>query len=161
MTHEWDNFFVAMAGASAALAGLIFVGVSLSLSKILAFPNLPNRALNALSLLTIVLIVSILCLIPGQSVTCLGTELLCAGLGAWLFTLRIDLQSIRNTKPKYKRISRIYLAIDHVAIWCYIAGGVLLLVSGPGGMYWLVPGIIVSFLKAIMDAWVLLVEIHR
>jgi modulator of FtsH protease len=29
----WDNFFLAEAGASAALTGLIFVGVSINLTK--------------------------------------------------------------------------------------------------------------------------------
>ncbi len=36
-----------------------------------------------------------------------------------------------------------------------------LLISGVGGLYWLVPAAIFSFIKAILDAWVLLVEINR
>jgi hypothetical protein len=32
---EWGNFFIAQVGASAALAGLIFVGVSINLERIL------------------------------------------------------------------------------------------------------------------------------
>jgi hypothetical protein len=30
-----------------------------------------------------------------------------------------------------------------------------------GGLYWLVVGVVLSFLVAVGDAWVLLVEIHR
>jgi hypothetical protein len=32
---------------------------------------------------------------------------------------------------------------------------------GVGGLYWLVVGVVLSFLVAVADAWVLLVEIHR
>lgn len=37
----------------------------------------------------------------------------------------------------------------------------IVLSSGSGGLYWIVPAIIFSFVKAILDAWVLLVEINR
>ena len=37
----WEGFFAAQVGASAALAGLIFVGVSLNLAKVLDSPHLP------------------------------------------------------------------------------------------------------------------------
>ena len=32
---------------------------------------------------------------------------------------------------------------------------------GEGGLYWGVPAVIVSFVLALLDAWVLLVEINR
>ena len=45
----WDNFFIAEVGASAALAGLIFVAVSLNLPKILSVGGLPDRVTNGLT----------------------------------------------------------------------------------------------------------------
>ena len=44
---QWVNFFFAEVGASAALTGLVFVGVSINLKRILSLPKLPNRALEA------------------------------------------------------------------------------------------------------------------
>lgn len=43
---EWSELFVASAGASAALAGLVFVAVSINVERILEFPGLPERALE-------------------------------------------------------------------------------------------------------------------
>lgn len=43
------------------------------------------------------------------------------------------------------------------------ASGVLigLVFVGLSGLYWLVPAILISMIKAAVDAWVLLVEINR
>ena len=41
---EWESLFVAEAGASAALAGLLFVALSINLERILKGIGLPGRA---------------------------------------------------------------------------------------------------------------------
>jgi len=64
---EWTDLFVASAGASAALTGLVFVAVSINIEHILKFEGLPERALGTVLLLLSVVLVSIIGLIPGQS----------------------------------------------------------------------------------------------
>src|SRR5260370_31921286 len=57
MLNGWANFFLAQVSAPAALTGLIFVAVSINLTKILTYPTIPGHALEVLlSLLTLLLI---------------------------------------------------------------------------------------------------------
>ena len=71
--HAWQPFFTAQLGAAATLGGLVFVGLSLNLNKILAYAALPIRAMIALILLLVVLIVSSIVLIPDQKLNAIGT----------------------------------------------------------------------------------------
>jgi len=64
VTAGWENFVVAEAGASAALTGLLFVAVSINLTRILSFPHLPGRAAQAVMVVLSVLLVST-CSRPG------------------------------------------------------------------------------------------------
>jgi hypothetical protein len=77
----WHDLFAATAGAAAALAGLIFVAVSINLARILKFRNLPRRAVETLAIAVGLLLVSVLVLVPGQSSIVLGTEILVLGVG--------------------------------------------------------------------------------
>jgi hypothetical protein len=94
-TDGWGELFLAEAGASAALAGLLFVAISINLERILQGTGLPGRAGEAIVLLVAVLVVSTLGLVPGQSPTVLGAELLGAGLVAWLILVVIDVRAVR------------------------------------------------------------------
>ena len=82
---NWDNFFIAEAGAAASLTGLIFVGVSINLSGILATSYLPYRALQSLILLLNILVVASLLLVPGQPDAIRGMEVLSIAIVAWAF----------------------------------------------------------------------------
>jgi len=72
---EWHDFFVAEAGASAALAGLIAVGLSISLAELLRYPHLLLRAAGALTLLMAVLVTSTMLLAPGRTMHTIGMEM--------------------------------------------------------------------------------------
>src|SRR5580704_17357302 len=158
--EAWKDFFVAIAGSAAALTGLIFVGISISLTKILAFPSLPSRASESLILLTTLLITSALSLIPAQSALLLRTEYLSIGIIVWVITLRLDNSMLKQTDKEYKRHFLLTILLSQLSVLPYITAGIMILINGFSGVYWLIPGIVFSFIKSILDAWVLLVEIN-
>src|SRR5215218_4319907 len=95
-TDGWGELFLAEAGASAALAGLLFVATSINLTKILEVRGLVGRAGEAIVLLVAVLIVSTLVLVPDQPRVALGTELLVTGLLAWSILVVIHARAVRG-----------------------------------------------------------------
>jgi len=159
--ETWHDFFVATAGAAAALTGLIFVGVSLSLTKLLTIPRLIDRASGSLILLMCVLIISCLCLAPNQSKVLLGIEIICISLLVWVITFRLDRSILKATEKEYKKQFKQMIVFTQVAVLPYIIAGISILCCGFESVNWIIPAIVFSFSKAVLDAWVLLVEIHR
>jgi hypothetical protein len=158
---EWDSLFLAEAGASAALAGLLFVALSINLDRILKGAGLPGRAGEAIMLLLAVLVVSTWALVPGQSSTVLGAELLGSGVAVWLIVVGIHVQAVRGHVAPSRSLLVRRIVLAQAAILPLLIGGVSLLLRAGGGLYWLVPGILLCLLVAVLDAWVLLVEILR
>ena len=158
---DWAVFFTAQLGAAATLGGLIFVGLSLNLAKILSFPALPNRALFALGLLLGILVVSSLILIPGQSTELIGFEILVAGLLATAVAGSIEVRALRDIPLQNRKKFIGNMIFLGFALVPYVVGGALMLGGSLMGLYWVAAAVIISSIKAIGDAWVLLVEINR
>jgi modulator of FtsH protease len=159
--NGWENFFIAEVGASAALAGLVFVGVSINLAKIIAYPGLPGRAFEALTLLLAILFTSSLLLVPGQELRLIGAEILVIGLVVWATVVALQLNSWKTLDAQLRRPFMLRATLGQMATLPLVISGVIVLVAGASGIYWLVPGFIFCFLAALLDAWVLLVEINR
>ena len=157
---------MAQAGAAGVLTGLVFVGVSINLEKILADPHsgLPGRAAEALILLVAVLTASTLQLVPGQSTALIGVEVLAVGLAAWGWIVAIQLRRLgywRTMRPDLRRAFVLRVALGQLATLPLVIAGIAVLTVGLGGLYWLVAGTVFSILAALSEAWVLLVEINR
>lgn len=157
----WESFMLPQVGAAAVLTRLIFIGVSISLSKILPSPRLPNRALQALILLLAIFVMGSLLLVPGQPLVVYGVEVLVVGLLVWAALTALDVSSVRKAEIQFRRISIGNLILNQVTVLPYMIAGIAMLTSGSNGFYWIVLGIMFSFIKALLDAWVLLVEVHR
>ncbi len=163
---EWHDFFLATAGAAAVLAGLVFVGLSINLDQIMATPTygLPGRALEALVLLMAVLIVTCLLLVPAQGMVLAGVEVLVVGVADWVAIVTIHLRHLRNWQALEANLRVNFMGrvvLGQLATLPFVAAGVAVLSWGVSGLYLLVAGVILSFVVAVAEAWVLLVEIHR
>ncbi len=158
---NWDNFFIAQVGASAALTGLIFVAVSINLTRILALPHLPARAMQSLLLLLNILFLASILLVPCQYEALTGWEII--GVGAFFCTvlLLLSVSVIRKTPVAYRSNAYLNLWLTLIAILPFPVAGILVLTIGGKGLYLLAPGILFSYCKSMLDAWVLLVEINR
>jgi hypothetical protein len=158
--ENWGLFFAAQVGASAALTGLIFVSVSLSLARIIATPNLPMRAFQALVILMQILIVSSLAIVP-QSLTLFGSEIVAIATPIWILVVIFDRRTMSAalSYSTLRAVGRVF--ISQIAALLFVIAGAGILVLGLGGIHWLVPAIICSYLVALTDAWVLLIEINR
>jgi len=157
---EWTDLFVATAGASAALAGLVFVAVSINIERILQFEGLPERALETVLLLLGVLLASIIALAPGLSREALGAlllgEALVVGALIWRLPWRTGTQGV---EPHLWALSR--LGVRAAGTVPFVVGGISILADGGGGLYWILAGVLGAFVGAVANAWVLLVEILR
>ena len=155
----WSEFAVAMAGAAAALAGLIIVAMSVNIDRILKAPSVAARSLSAIGALVLAVVSSCLILIPGQPVWALGLEVL-LGAGVlwvlWGYAVRDVRTDARPGMPALPRL--VYLALAPAA---YTIGGVLLMLAGGAGLVWIAAGAILSIVVGVVMAWIALVEILR
>ncbi|HTB77253.1 MAG TPA: hypothetical protein VK762_28610 [Polyangiaceae bacterium] len=162
-TAGWENFFVAEVGAAAALSGLLFVAVSISLSRIVASRHLPDRAAETLVTFLSVLVVATLGLVPGQSGVALGYEIGGAGLLAWIAATRRQVRAYRD--PDLEEPARRWLWVRVLGTQAgsvpFVVAGVLLVRGSENALLWVAPGTIASFVSGAFNAWVLLVEIQR
>jgi hypothetical protein len=158
---EWHDFFVAMAGAGAALAGLIIVAMTVTIKEILATTTLPSRAAATIAALVVVVIVSGVILIPGQLHVWLGTEVLVISLVALLSQILVA-HRLLTQKPARPAIESGYkIVIGWLQGLPFVIGAVLILFGQVNGFGWIAAGILLAIVYAMVNAWVLLVEIQR
>jgi hypothetical protein len=158
---DWSNFFVAEVGATAALTGLIVVAVSINLTRILSFEQLPARAGESLVILMSALLIASLGLVPGQPAAAFGGETLILSLVA----LAVALQNLWRSRIPVEGVTRAKIilraGVNAVVVVPLVIGGALLLFGSPAGLYLIAIGIMAAPAAGVWGAWVLLVEILR
>ncbi|MFY9745359.1 MAG: hypothetical protein WBD98_03240 [Acidobacteriaceae bacterium] len=157
----WAGFFSAQIAASAALAGLIFVAVSINLAQIVKLPQLVARSAKAVFTLTGVLLVSTLCMVPAQPARALGAELAVVGVVLWVATTWSRHRAGHANPYVSRRLQVFYMVLAQCSSLPAVVAAASLMVLRGGGLYWLVAGVVFSYFSAMLDAWVLLVEIQR
>src|SRR5215469_8305992 len=76
----WHDFFMTIAQVGATLAGLLFVGLTISLPHVLGVSGYLSRAFAALFLQFELLVIGLWGLLPGQNGTALGIEYVVTGI---------------------------------------------------------------------------------
>jgi hypothetical protein len=161
----WHDFFLAVAGAAAALSGLIFVAVSINLPAIFVEEKkvgstyLTGRALESLVALLIMLGISLVGLDPAIDRTVFAAVLLFCAAGSAVSPVRqISAYLSSHVKPKAYTLR---LSLTLLLVAAYAVAGATLLAEGGGGLHWLPFAFILAVSIAASNAWILLVEVLR
>lgn len=160
MPEQWSNFFVMVGGGAAALAGLIFVAMSINHEIIIRNTTHKNRAINMLTGFTAIFMASSLALIGKQSLALLGIEWLILWLIATVIFIRGYVIAIRSG------MSSIGLNIPRLAggTLCYVAevvSAIFLILGCSSGLNIAAIGIIALFAFLISGAWLLMIGIYQ
>jgi modulator of FtsH protease len=159
---DWNDLFVASAGAGAALAGLIIVAMSVNIATIVKFPTMTSRGATAVAGLVLIVLVSCLGLIPEQPPRALGIEAVIASVVALVLALRSAGHIVRfRTSDVSLGQALVKGGLGVVPIAGTLVGGLLLISEVEAGLYVVAAAIIVGFATSVTIAWVLLVEILR
>ena len=148
-SHLWFEFAAAIVGAAAVLSGPLFVAMSINIERIMAIVTLPTRAAGTLVLFVFPLLIGTWILIPEQSSTMLGVELVATGLLGGGLLLQLNRPSKRAEQETWG-----------VAVLT-VLGGITLIAERGGGLYWVAPAVVIALLTGLAGAWVLVVEILR
>ncbi|TWI94550.1 hypothetical protein JN11_04660 [Mucilaginibacter frigoritolerans] len=160
MLAQWNNFFVMVGGGAAALAGLIFVAMSINHEVIIRNTTHRNRAINMLTGFTAIFMASGLALIGNQYLEMLGFEWLILWLIAtivfirgYVIALRSGMSSIGLNMPRLAGGTICYLA--------EVIGAIFLILGYTSGLYIAAVAIIVLFAFLISGAWLLMIGIYQ
>lgn len=158
----WTNFFIAAASASAALAGLLIVAISVNIARILEFPHLPARSAATVGRLILILVSSMAALIP-QSNHPLGAELAVFTLAAWYLEIRSNRLGFRARaeigRPRFEFL--VESTTGEIQMLPFLVGAILLILNRPSGYYCIAAGVIAIFIFSTLNVWIFLVEILR
>jgi hypothetical protein len=160
---DWNTLFAVQAAAAATLIGLVFVAVSINLTRIIGVPGLPGRAGESVLQFFQVFLISTVALIPKQPVQFVAIEFLSIGVFSWALQAAGQIRYLRLMlkigHPWSWLLYRALLAQFATVPFC--VAGIRLQLGFCDGLYWVVAGFVFSFAAAIFSAWVLLVEILR
>jgi hypothetical protein len=161
----WGDLFLAAAGATAALSGLSFVGLSVNSRTVLETDKrvgqnfLTGRAAEALAALLIVLVVSLVGLTPDIPRGALAAFILLSGLASATSPIRALLASRQQAAIGFPLLLRLVTAAGLTV--SLLLSGVTLATGHGGGLYWLPVAFVLAIAIAAINAWVLLVEVLR
>ena len=161
---HWHDFYVMTGGASAALAGLLFVAMSLHARDIMANHFFSNRAIGTLMSLASQLLISGAVLMPGQSSVLLGVEVEAAAL---FFTIwlagQIRVRGRYPTPAVASTLTHRLMELGGGTAWIVLfnVAGLSLLLQAGAGLYLLAAVMFFMFAWNIYIAWILITEVSE
>jgi hypothetical protein len=160
----WRDFYLMIGTAAATLVGLLFVSLSLNVDVITREENADLRVLAAQTFTSFisVLMFAVLFLIPRQGPQGLGLPLL--GIGGYgLYSTVSRFLETRRKRPRVwgrGSVARRF-AVPTLCFMTLLIIAVSVLLGRTGGLYWLVPVMILLIVAASSNAWNLLLRLRE
>lgn len=154
MIDQWANFFVASAGAAAALTGLLFIAVSLRPREIRESPLMIGRARSAFYAFTTIALVALLALAGTQS-RLVGLAQVVVAIAAVATSAPFTLAAMRVHRLNYPRA-----IVYHAGLLVIAAGGAVRALGGDALDYSAVlgTGVLVLLAIALSNSWQLVIS---
>ena len=145
----WQNFYIMIGTANAAITGLLFVALSMHLGPILKHAVFKPRAIVVLVVLTTQIIISAIVLTPQPEVV-MGWEILVLNLAflAINFRQRGELRLDRG------------LALTLAIRITYLYAAITLIVGIGGGFYVLGAILVITIARSMSNCWTLLTAVE-
>jgi hypothetical protein len=150
--ESWQNVYIMLGTSAAAIAGLLFVAISLQANSIVKDPVLRVRA-SANTIMTVMLVINATIILVPQGIVAIGIEL-CAT--AFVYIAWAGQRSIQLRKSGRKIPARAIISIS-LNLLGIIAGISLIFQSG-GGMYIAIIQFVAILAWVIFNAWSLLLD---
>jgi hypothetical protein len=145
----WQNFYLMMGTANAAITGLVFVALSIHLREVLEHPILKPRAVLALVVLTTQIVIAAIVLTP-QSRELMGVEILVLNGIFLVLNLRNRVGLTINRNALFSLAIR--LAYGYAAISLIVGVG--------GGFYVLSLVLVLTLARTMASCWALLTALE-
>jgi hypothetical protein len=158
------DYFITVAGISATLAGLLFVGLTISLGHMLQSYGYLSRAFTALFLQFQILLLGLFGIVPGQPPFVLGIEFALTGI-VFLIGISIFARNFPESEHSHVLGSRgprmVRAGLTYIGTLLPVVAGIGLIRNMPGSLYLLIPSEVVCLYLSFGNAWVFAVEIPR
>ena len=160
----WAGFFGILAQIGATLAGLLFVGLTISIEHVIASRGYLSRGFTALALQFEILVIGVLGVAPGQTATALGAELILIGLfvlaGVAVFAHNFP-EDEKSTVLATRGPRLIRATLTAIATLFPAIAGAGLWLGWRDPLYWIIPAVLASVYLSIGYAWIFAIEIPR
>lgn len=152
--EAWVDFYLVAGAAAAVLIGLLFVALSIN-REATAQPHFGGQARQAVFALVSIFIVSLLVLVPDQSDSALGAELLCGAMFNLVRAVPRQKRRLIATPPTEWRVNALLVAVFDGAMLLIAAAGVGLVAGFEFALFLLAAAVIALSLLAIVNSWTL------
>lgn len=158
----WQPFYGAIATASSALVGLLFVALTLNAAILIRAESADLRVLAQQTFSTFVIIIglSLMFLIPEPTPIGLGLPLLCIAIVGLVNSIRAIRPLFETNRPWTSFFKHVGLRLIGLIAMVVLAS-ITMVTGDADNLYWLVAPMMILLISATLHVWSLLIGIQQ